>query len=329
MFNETAEKWFDKLSENKVYVFANGQVKMANKKFTSIKNDFCLTFGFETEIQEVNEDAGIQQNAFSFTRIDQIIDCPNMTTVDVIGVAMDIGQLASIKMKSGDSRDKLNIVIADESNRSIAVTVWGDLCMTAAGWQRGEIIAFKACRVSDYNGKTLNASSAPQDCVVNVQHARSAQLRKWYTSSDHMSLVSNLQSLSATQERTESRPDSWFSLAEMINEAESNTDIRYNQKSAWYKATGYCTFYVNTEEQKLMYYLACPQCKKKVSDEPSGYRCENCSKSFGEAIPTYNFGFKFSDYTQSINVQCLGEAGEAILGIQAVKVFEMDPDAVK
>ena len=78
-----------------------------------------------------------------------------------------------------------------------------------------------------------------------------------------------------------------------------------------------------------MYYLACPQCKKKVSDEPSGYRCENCSKSFGEAIPTYNFGFKFSDYTQSINVQCLGEAGEAILGIPAVKIFEMDPEAVK
>lgn len=32
------------LEENKVYLFSNGSVKMANKKFTSVKNDFCIIF---------------------------------------------------------------------------------------------------------------------------------------------------------------------------------------------------------------------------------------------------------------------------------------------
>ena len=50
MFNETAEKWNSKLEENKVYVFANGKVGLDNKRFTSIKNDYSLTFGLETEI---------------------------------------------------------------------------------------------------------------------------------------------------------------------------------------------------------------------------------------------------------------------------------------
>jgi replication factor A1 len=50
MFNETAERWNSKLEENKVYIFANGKVNLANKRFTSIKNDYSLTFGNETEI---------------------------------------------------------------------------------------------------------------------------------------------------------------------------------------------------------------------------------------------------------------------------------------
>ena len=50
LFNEMAEKWYPKIEENKVYIFANGKVGLSNKRFTSIKNDYSLTFGLETEI---------------------------------------------------------------------------------------------------------------------------------------------------------------------------------------------------------------------------------------------------------------------------------------
>lgn len=76
MFNETADKWFVKIQEDKVYIFAKGQVKLANKKFTSIKNDHCLTFGNDTEIQEVAEDTKIMSNGFSFTPISNLKDMP-------------------------------------------------------------------------------------------------------------------------------------------------------------------------------------------------------------------------------------------------------------
>ena len=72
MFNETAEKWFNKISENKVYVFVNGQVQLANKRYTSIKNDYCLKFGYDTNITECVDDLGIQKSGFSFTNIEQI-----------------------------------------------------------------------------------------------------------------------------------------------------------------------------------------------------------------------------------------------------------------
>jgi len=50
MFNETANKFNEKVQEGKVYIFSNGKVQLANKRYTSIKNDYSLTFGLETEI---------------------------------------------------------------------------------------------------------------------------------------------------------------------------------------------------------------------------------------------------------------------------------------
>lgn len=42
-----------------VYLFANGQVKMANQKYTSIKNDYSIVFDKQSEIEEVDDDASI------------------------------------------------------------------------------------------------------------------------------------------------------------------------------------------------------------------------------------------------------------------------------
>lgn len=60
------------LVENKVYLFANGQVKLANKKFTSIKNDYCLTFDQNADIVEVGDDAMIKRQGFSFVELKKI-----------------------------------------------------------------------------------------------------------------------------------------------------------------------------------------------------------------------------------------------------------------
>lgn len=49
-FNDAAETNNSKLKENCVYTFANGTIKLANKKFTSIKNDYSITFDNNAEI---------------------------------------------------------------------------------------------------------------------------------------------------------------------------------------------------------------------------------------------------------------------------------------
>jgi replication factor A1 len=71
-FNEAADNFEPKVKENKVYLFSNGVVKMANKRFTSIKNDFCIVFEKNAQINEVPDDGSIAEQAFEFTDIKNI-----------------------------------------------------------------------------------------------------------------------------------------------------------------------------------------------------------------------------------------------------------------
>ena len=58
-FNETAQRLHDILEPDQVYTFSGGQIKLANKKFTSIKNDYCITFDNGTVIEKCADDGHI------------------------------------------------------------------------------------------------------------------------------------------------------------------------------------------------------------------------------------------------------------------------------
>ena len=71
-FNDAAKKFDPILQKNKVYVFSTGQIKMANKKFTSVRNDFCIVFEKNSDIQEAKDDGSISNQAFDFCGIKDI-----------------------------------------------------------------------------------------------------------------------------------------------------------------------------------------------------------------------------------------------------------------
>lgn len=58
-FNEAADSFDCQIQDNKVYLFSNGNVKMANKRFTSTKNDFCIVFEKNASIVPVDDDGSI------------------------------------------------------------------------------------------------------------------------------------------------------------------------------------------------------------------------------------------------------------------------------
>lgn len=104
------------------------------------------------------------------------------STVDVVGVMLQVNPASSITLKDGSNRDKRSITIGDDTESSIDVTVWGELANEA--FNAGQVIAFKGCRVSEFNGKSLNASFDRSDTIFKVNHPRAKELARWYSGAE-------------------------------------------------------------------------------------------------------------------------------------------------
>lgn len=100
-------------------------IKLANKRFTTIPNDYCLTFSQDALIERVEEDNQIQSVSFNFTALTKIEALIQSKSVEVIGVVLEVGPVSEIQLRDGQQKLKRSIKIGDESNICIGVTLWG------------------------------------------------------------------------------------------------------------------------------------------------------------------------------------------------------------
>lgn len=170
----------------------NGHIKLANRKFTTIPNDYCITFNESTTFDLVEEDAAISKTGFAFKKINELKDLQTRSSVDVIGVISDVTPLSQIKLKSGEDKDRRTITLMDDTHQQVDITFWG-ACAKVAGLEIGKVVAIKDCRVSDYRGVSLNGPFDANDIKVEEQigHPRYTQLKKWSVAHD----ASNVESL--------------------------------------------------------------------------------------------------------------------------------------
>jgi|DEB0MinimDraft_12_1074336.scaffolds.fasta_scaffold23113_2 replication factor A1 len=125
-FNDAAKQFNDAIEQDKVYTFSNGNVSMANKKFTKVKNDYCIMFGKSAVIQLAKDDGSIAKQAFEFVKIGDIEEV-QLHSVDVIGVVTDVSEQSSIQLKSGESKNKRTVTLVDQSSCTVTLTLWGDV----------------------------------------------------------------------------------------------------------------------------------------------------------------------------------------------------------
>lgn len=65
-----------------VYIISKAQLKTANKNYTTIKNDYEMTFNRETEVTPCNEDAvNIPKMSYDFVKIDGLQNIPKDSMV--------------------------------------------------------------------------------------------------------------------------------------------------------------------------------------------------------------------------------------------------------
>lgn len=65
-----------------------------------------------------------------FKRIEEVENTPPKAVIDVIGVIESVDAWTTITKKDGTDTTKRAIVIRDQSNRSVELTMWGEYAMS-------------------------------------------------------------------------------------------------------------------------------------------------------------------------------------------------------
>ncbi|EGV91512.1 Replication protein A 70 kDa DNA-binding subunit [Cricetulus griseus] len=177
-FNEQVDKFFPLIEVNKVYYFSKGTLKIANKQFSAVKNDYEMTFNNETSVLPCEDGHHLPTVQFDFTGISDLESKSKDSLVDIIGICKSYEDSTKITVKSSNREvAKRNIYLMDMSGKVVTATLWGEDADKFDG-SRQPVMAIKGARVSDFGGRSLSVLSS-STIIVNPDIPEAYKLRGW------------------------------------------------------------------------------------------------------------------------------------------------------
>nr|XP_003469585.2 replication protein A 70 kDa DNA-binding subunit [Cavia porcellus] len=313
-FNEQVDKFFPLIEVNKVYYFSKGSLKIANKQFSAVKNDYEMTFNSETSVVPCEDDHHLPTVQFDFTGIDDLENKSKDSLVDIIGICKSYEDATKITVKSNNREvAKRNIYLMDTSGKVVTATLWGEDADKFDG-SRQPVIAIKGARVSDFGGRSLSVLSS-STIIMNPDIPEAYKLRGWFDTEgqtlDGVS-ISDLKGGALGTSNT-----NWKTLYEVKSE-----NLGQGDKADYFSSVATVVY---LRKENCM-YQACPtqECNKKVIDQQNGlYRCEKCDREFPNFKYRMILSANIADFQENQWVTCFQESAEAILGQNTAYLGEL------
>ncbi|MFS7912131.1 putative replication factor A protein [Helianthus anomalus] len=325
MFNEAARKFFGVFEMGKVYYISKGTLKVANKQFKTVQNDYEMTLNENSQVEEaVNEAAFIPETKFNFVPIDQLGPYVNQKElIDVIGVVQSVSPTMSIRRKiDNESIPKRDITIADDTKKTVVVSLWNVLA-TDLGQKlldmadESPVVAIKSLRVSDFQGVSL--STVNKSIIeVNPNSPDSEKLKSWFQSEGKETNMESIGSNLSPSMKNGGR--SMYADRVTLNQITSNSSLG-EEKPVWYSIRA-CMSMIRSDQ--AMYYQACKTCYKKVTEDAgSGYWCQACQKNESDCSLRYILSAKFSDASGGAWLSVFSDEAEKLIGCSATELHNL------
>ncbi|XP_047533064.1 replication protein A 70 kDa DNA-binding subunit-like [Vanessa atalanta] len=314
-FRNECEKFYDMIQIDKVYYISRCQLKTANKQFSSLKNDYEMTFTSDTVVAECTEDIStVPTVKYDFLAISDIANKSPDTILDTIGVCRAASDLQELTAKStGKLLKKREVTLVDQSGSAITLTLWGNEAENFDA-NTNPVIAVKGARLAEFNGSKSLSCLGSTMLRTNPDLPDAHRLRGWY---DHGGASAELVNISARVGGSSGVSGEWITFSE----AEARK-LGSGEKGDYYNLLGVLTF---TFADNAV-YKACPQeqCNKKLVDQENGlFRCEKCNREY----PNYKYrlllGANVSDPTGDQRITAFNEAAESMLGKTAEEIGRM------
>ncbi|KAI0019352.1 replication factor-A protein [Xylariomycetidae sp. FL0641] len=321
-FNEQCDQFYDVLQEGQVYYISNPcRVSLAKKQFTNLPNDYELAFERDTRIEKAEDQSSVPQVRFDFVAIDELQTKEKDSTVDVVGILQDVGEVNQITSKStGKPYDKRELTLVDNSRYSVRLTIWGKTA-TSFSAQPESVVAFKGVKVSDFGGRSLSLLSSG---TINVDPdiVEAHKLKGWYETEGRTENFSTHQTMASVGAAT-GRPDQTKNILQVKDENLGMEDTSYfNVKATivYIKQENFC--------YPACSCTGCKQCdrgcSKKVVDQGDGtWRCERCDINHARPQYRYIMSVNVNDHTGQLWLSCFDDVGRVIMGISADELMEI------
>lgn len=325
MFKEAADKFYDVLQLDKVYFISKGSLRMANKQYATVKNDYEMTLNSNSEIVEADIESStfkLPSATYNFTKISDLgRHISSKRFVDVLGVVQSVGPLTTVNRKSNnDEIPKRDIVLLDQSRQTVVLTLWNNMAVKE-GASLADLIAespilmAKGLRLSDFQGVSLSSTMNTM-VLINPVIPDANELRTWYEEDGRTaSLTPAGASLPGGTNQNRSSFTDRAVLSDIIqpNVGEG--------KPMYFNVRAYISF---IKPDQAMWYLACQTCNRKVVEQSSSsYWCEGCQNHYDKCSRRYIMQAKLSDSSGEAWVSAFNEQAESLLGVSADNLSEM------
>ncbi|XP_030633337.1 replication protein A 70 kDa DNA-binding subunit [Chanos chanos] len=302
-FNQEVDKFYSLIEQGKVYYISKGTLKIANKQYTSLKNDYEMTLNGESTIIPCEDSQDVPMLQCDFVSIADLEARDKDAIVDVIGVCKSAEDVTRITTKNSREVSKRNIQLMDMSGRVIQVTMWGAEAenFDATGQP---ILAIKGAKLSDFGGRSLSTLFS-STVMINPDMPEAYKLKGWYDKEGH---ALDGQSMTEMRGGGGGGSTNWKTLADIKNE-----HLGHGDKADYFTCIG--TIVYLRKENCL--YQACPSkdCNKKVVDQHNGmYRCEKCDREFPDFKYRLMLSANVADFGDNQWVTCFQDTAEVVLG---------------
>ncbi|KAJ4767487.1 Replication protein A 70 kDa DNA-binding subunit A [Rhynchospora pubera] len=319
MFNEAAKKFYPKFELGKVYYISKGSLRIANKQFKTVQNDYEMTLNENALVEEAEGEVFIPETKYNFVKIDQLGSYVNSRELtDVIGIVQNVSSTLSIRRKSdNETVPKRDITIADDSNKTVVVSLWNDLA-TNIGQElldmvdTSPVVAIKSLKVGEFQGVSLSTVSKSV-VQINPDLPEAHKLRTWYDSEGKGASMASIGS-DMVSPNSKNGARSMYSDRVFLSHITSDPSLGHD-KPEFFSINAYISL---IKGDQTMWYRACKTCNKKVSEATeSGYWCESCGKSDDQCSLRYIMILKVSDPTGEAWLSVFNEQAEKIIGCSA------------
>mmetsp|Transcript_33154 Transcript_33154/g.51825 ORF Transcript_33154/g.51825 Transcript_33154/m.51825 type:complete len:486 (-) Transcript_33154:41-1498(-) len=311
VFQDGVDKFFDMLVEGKVFFFSKGQIKNANKKYSSVNAEYEISMDKDGEIWPAHASDpsfnSLPQKVFNFLPIESLKAKEKGSMVDVLGVISSIGQPQATTTKAGNSVSKLNLVIADQTAQ-VDLTIWDGL---AEQWDIpvGVVVGIKKGRINEFNGDISLSLSSSGFVDRDIPGTQPQALMSWYQEIEGKVNVPNISRGGMGSSRGSA-------LYRNTLEEIQRLGLGKGEKPDYITVRGTVTHI----KSDTMLYDACPNCNKKlIADQFNGgaYRCEKCDQVHDKPESRFLLSFMISDGTLQIWVTAFDDVASQFFGITA------------